>query len=64
VQEAGIVIFGHMAGVGGDVALSLSLAKRMREILFGVPALVSWQVVEGRRMGLLRREARQEPAPR
>jgi putative membrane protein len=52
VQEAGLVIFGQMMGLDRDVALSLSLAKRMREILFGVPALLSWQWVEGR---LLRR---------
>jgi putative membrane protein len=49
VQEAAVVLFGHLAGVGGDVALSLALVKRMREILIGVPALVSWQWVEARR---------------
>jgi putative membrane protein len=55
VQEAAVVLFGHLAGVGGDVALSLALVKRMREILVGVPALLSWQWCEGRR---LRRSAR------
>jgi hypothetical protein len=25
------------------VAIALSLAKRMREIVFGLPALVAWQ---------------------
>jgi hypothetical protein len=36
--------------VGGDVALSLALVKRMREILIGVPALLSWQWFEARRL--------------
>jgi putative membrane protein len=43
VQEAGLVGIGHVLGLGSDVAMALSLAKRMREILFGLPALASWQ---------------------
>jgi putative membrane protein len=50
VQEAAVLLFGYLAGVGGDVALSLALVKRMREIVVGVPALLSWQWVEARRM--------------
>jgi putative membrane protein len=49
VQEAAVLLFGQLAGVGGDVALALALVKRMREIVTGVPALVSWQWVELRR---------------
>jgi putative membrane protein len=49
VQEAATVLFGHLAGVGGDVALSLALVKRMRELLIGIPALVSWQWFEAGR---------------
>jgi putative membrane protein len=49
VQEASLVAFGALLGIDGDLALALSLAKRMREILFGVPALLSWYWVEGRR---------------
>ena len=45
VQEAATLLFSHLAGVGGDVALSLALVKRMREIVLGVPALLSWQWV-------------------
>jgi hypothetical protein len=36
--------------VGGEIALSLALIKRVREILFGVPALLSWQWVEARQL--------------
>jgi putative membrane protein len=42
VQEAGLVGFGYLLGLGTDTSIALSLAKRMREILFGVPALVYW----------------------
>lgn len=50
VQEAGLVLFGQIVGIDSNVALSLSLAKRMREVLFGVPALLSWQFLEARRL--------------
>ncbi len=43
VQEAGLVGFGYLLGVGNDASIALSAAKRMREVLFGVPALVYWQ---------------------
>jgi putative membrane protein len=43
VQEAGLVALGQVLGLGTDLALALSLAKRMREILFGLPALAAWQ---------------------
>jgi putative membrane protein len=43
IQEAGLVGFGYLLGLGNDASIALSLAKRMREILFGVPALLYWQ---------------------
>ena len=54
VQEAGLIGMGHWFGLDADVALALSLAKRMREILFGLPALAIWQWIEGRRLALHR----------
>jgi putative membrane protein len=57
VQEAGLIGFGSLFGLTPDVAVTLSLVKRMREILFGVPALASWQWSEGWR-GLPRRSSR------
>ena len=39
VQEAGLAGVGSLLGLGSDVAVALSLAKRAREILFGLPAL-------------------------
>jgi hypothetical protein len=48
VQEAGLIGAGFLLGLSSDVALALSLAKRMREVLFGLPALAAWQWMEGR----------------
>lgn len=49
-QEAGFVLFGRLFGVDTEVALALSLAKRLRELLCGLPALLSWQWLEMRRL--------------
>jgi putative membrane protein len=46
VQDAAVVLLAQMFGVDREVALSLALVKRMREVLFGCGALVSWQVAE------------------
>jgi len=50
VQEAGLVIFGGALGVGGELAIAISMVKRMRELLCGLPSLVSWQWLEARRL--------------
>jgi hypothetical protein len=49
VQEAGLIGVGSLLGLGSDVAIALSLAKRAREILFGLPALAVWQARSGGR---------------
>jgi putative membrane protein len=49
VQEAGLIGVGSLLGLGSDVAIALSLAKRAREILFGLPALAAWQAQSGGR---------------
>jgi putative membrane protein len=46
VQEAAVVLLAQIFGVDRDVALSLALVKRMRELIFGCAALVSWQLAE------------------
>jgi uncharacterized membrane protein YbhN (UPF0104 family) len=48
VQEVGLVAVGHLLGIGGEVAIALSLVKRMTRIVFGVPALLAWQWTETR----------------
>lgn len=50
VQEAGFILFGHALGISSELALAVSMAKRMREVLCGVPALISWQLREASRL--------------
>lgn len=49
VQEIGFILFGGMFGVSADAALALSLLRRARDLAIGVPVLLLWQVIEGRR---------------
>jgi putative membrane protein len=58
VQESGYVLVGNLLGIPGETAFALSLIARVRELGFGIPGLIIWQLIEGRR--LLR--ARAEPA--
>jgi putative membrane protein len=55
VQEAGLVLFGHALGISTELALAVSVAKRLREVLCGLPSLVSWQWLEGVRLQRLLR---------
>ena len=50
VQEAMFVLFGHVLGISGELALAVSMAKRLREVLCGIPALISWQLTEASRL--------------
>ena len=50
VQEAGLIIFGHIVGIDSELALAVAMVKRMREVIWGVPFLLSWQWIEGRRL--------------
>lgn len=49
VQEGGYALLGPLFGLPAEVALALSLLKRARDIVIGVPVLLIWQVFEGRR---------------
>ena len=49
VQEAGLILLCGLFGVGADAALALSLVKHARDLAIGVPALLAWQGLEGRR---------------
>jgi putative membrane protein len=46
--EGGFVLFGALLGLPADIALAISLAKRVRELALGLPGLIAWQWVEGR----------------
>ena len=49
VQEAAYAVLSPLFGVGADIGLAVSLLKRARDIAIGVPTLLIWQAVEGRR---------------
>jgi putative membrane protein len=44
VQEGGYLIVGAWLGLAPDVALAVSLAKRVREVVIGIPGLMAWQL--------------------
>ena len=45
-QEGSFLVFGAAVGMPPHVALALSLATRARQLLVGVPALVTWLLAE------------------
>jgi len=52
VQEGGFLMLGAALGLDPAMALALSLARRVREVVLGVPGLLMWQLLEGRRRGI------------
>jgi hypothetical protein len=50
VQESGYLIVGNLLGIPGETALALSLIRRVRELIVGIPGLVVWQLLEGGRL--------------
>jgi uncharacterized membrane protein YbhN (UPF0104 family) len=48
VQEGGYLLLGAALGLPPEVALAVSLLKRGRAIILGVPALATWQLLEGK----------------
>ncbi len=47
-QEGGIMTICAIFGVPADVAIAMSLIKRVPDVVFGVPSLLGWQMLEGR----------------
>ncbi len=63
VQEGGFILVGGLFGIPADAAIALSMVKRARELLVGVPGLLAWHWSELRRpvarsQGTSRRPAR------
>jgi putative membrane protein len=50
VQESGYLVLGNLLGIPSQTAFAISLIARFRDLIIGVPALVTWQVIEGRRL--------------
>jgi putative membrane protein len=49
VQEAGYAALMPLFGLGPEVGLAVSLLKRARDVVVGVPVLLAWQAMESRR---------------
>ncbi|HEY1750785.1 MAG TPA: lysylphosphatidylglycerol synthase domain-containing protein [Caulobacteraceae bacterium] len=62
--EGGYVVVGHLFGLSAEFSLALSLIKRVRDVAIGLPALLIWQGMEGRRLLLprARHEAPKDPS--
>jgi putative membrane protein len=54
VQEGAYALLGPLFGLSPEAALALSLIKRARDVAIGAPALLTWQLLEGRRRLRLR----------
>lgn len=63
VQEGGYVVICRLFGLSPEVAIALSLVKRLREAVLGVPALAAWQWLEWR-AGAARASLAREGTPR
>lgn len=53
VQEGAFVLLGQMVGLQPEMALALSLVKRLREIFVGIPGIVLWAASEGKSISRL-----------
>lgn len=49
VQEAGYAAMAQVFGLGPEVGMAVSLLKRARDVVLGIPVLLTWQAVEGKR---------------
>ena len=61
IQEGAYILLCGLFGIAPEVALSLSLLKRARDLSLGVPALLAWQLMETGRAW--RRRATSPPNP-
>lgn len=50
VQEGAYILLGASFGLTPEIALALSLLKRARDLIIGLPTLAAWQLLEGGRI--------------
>ncbi len=48
VQEGGYILAGSLFGLPPEIGIAVSLIKRLRDVLLGLPALAAWHWLEGR----------------
>ncbi len=49
IQEAAYAVLAPLVGIGKEYALAVSLLRRARDIAVGIPILLVYQAIEGRR---------------
>lgn len=49
IQEAGYAALAPVFGAGPEMGLAVSLLKRARDVVLGIPVLLVWQAIEGKR---------------
>jgi putative membrane protein len=50
VQEGGYILLGNLLGIPSEIALALSLVRRVRELALGIPGLITWHLIEADRL--------------
>ena len=50
VQDGTLIAAGAIFGVPAEVALAMALIKRVPDLVLGMPSLLAWQALEGRRL--------------
>ena len=61
VQEGGYLALGLLLGIPGEVAIGLSLLKRVRDLALGLPALIFLKVTEGTALTRIVSGGRRDP---
>jgi len=50
VQDGALIAASAIFGVPAEVSLAMELIKRVPDLVLGIPALLAWQALEGRRL--------------
>jgi glycosyltransferase 2 family protein len=48
-QEAAYTLFAPLFGIGAEFGLAVSVLKRARDLVIGIPIMLIWQAIEGHR---------------
>ncbi len=64
VQEGGFLVLAGLVGLPPEIGLALSLVKRGRELILGLPGLALWHWEENRRWQEKKRDAADSPPPK
>jgi putative membrane protein len=62
VQEGSLLLLAAALGLPAATGLALSLVKRLREVVLGLPALLAWQLIESGRWARFRHRGATPPS--